>query len=103
MDRILLERSQCIYIYSFILSRIFCEKIELIYCPTEMMVANYYSKPLQGSLFRKMRYIVMGITPFPDEERVISNKDGNTVAFSINSNTENQLQRIVKIQSYTWM
>ena len=34
------------------------------------MVADYYTKPLQGSLFRKMRDIVMGITPFPDEERV---------------------------------
>ena len=34
------------------------------------MIADYYTKPLQGALFRKMRDIVMGLTIFPDEERV---------------------------------
>ena len=38
------------------------KKIELIHFPIERMVADYYTKPLQGSLLRKMRDIVMGIT-----------------------------------------
>ena len=57
------------------------------------MVASYYTKKLQGSLFRTMRDIVMGITPFPDEERVGSNKDENTVSFSINGNVEKSATR----------
>ena len=46
------------------------ENIELIHFPTERMVADYYTKPLQGALFRKFRDILMGLAPFPDEERV---------------------------------
>ena len=34
------------------------------------MIADYYTKPLQGSLFKNMRDILMGLAPFPDEERV---------------------------------
>ena len=29
------------------------ENIELRRCPTERMIADYFTKPLQGSLFRK--------------------------------------------------
>ena len=54
------------------------EDIELVHCPTERMIADYYTKPLQGSLFRKMRDILMGHTVFPDEERVgIGEKGGS--------------------------
>ena len=44
--------------------------IELRHCPTECMIADHFTKPLQGSLFRKMRDIIMGVTSFPVEERV---------------------------------
>ena len=37
---------------------------------TEYMIADYFTKPLQGSLFRNMRDIIMGVTSFPVEERV---------------------------------
>ena len=33
-------------------------------------MADYYIKLLQVSLFKKMRDILMGLAPFPDEERV---------------------------------
>lgn len=46
------------------------EKRELEYCLAERMILGYYNKPLQGSLFRKVRDILMDYTPFPDEERV---------------------------------
>jgi hypothetical protein len=42
--------------------------IRLIYCPTENMIADLMTKPLQGSLFRTMRDRVMGITPCPMTE-----------------------------------
>ena len=34
------------------------------------MIVYYFTKPLQGSLFRKMRDIIMGLASFPMEERV---------------------------------
>ena len=34
------------------------------------MIVYYFTKPLQGSLFRKARDIIMGLVEFPDEERV---------------------------------
>ena len=33
------------------------------YCPTEEMIADYFTKPLQGSSFRKMRNSIMNINP----------------------------------------
>jgi hypothetical protein len=60
--------------YFFIKDRIEKKDINLIYCPTEKMLADYFSKPLQGSLFRAFRDMTLGIVhtrelhidPFPD-------------------------------------
>ena len=39
------------------------EDIEVVYCPTDSMVANFFTKLLQGAIFRKLCDIVMGRTP----------------------------------------
>ena len=59
-----------IYVSFFIKDVLKRENIELRHCPTERMIADYFTKPLQGSLFRKMRDIIMGVTLFPVEKRV---------------------------------
>ena len=46
------------------------ENIEVKHCPTERMIEDYYTKPLQSSLSKKMRDILMELAPFPDKERV---------------------------------
>lgn len=56
--------------YFLIMDMLEREKRELEYCLAERMILGYYNKPLQGSLFRKVRDILMDYTPFPDEERV---------------------------------
>ena len=38
------------------------ENIRVVYCPTEAMVADYFTKPLQGALFKKLRAVIMGHT-----------------------------------------
>ena len=40
------------------------------HCSTERMIVDYFTKLLQGSSFRKMRNIIMGVTSFPVEKRV---------------------------------
>ena len=36
------------------------EDIEIWYCPTENMIADFFTKPLQGSLFRRFRDFILG-------------------------------------------
>ena len=84
------EKSRHIDIrYFFIKDIIKREGIEIIHCPTERMIADYYTKPLQGSLFRKMRDILMGLTPFPDEERVgLSEKVSTKIDNKVNAESK---------------
>jgi len=48
--------------FFFIKDRIREDNINIVYCPTEIMVADYFTKPLQGALFKKLRDVVMGHT-----------------------------------------
>jgi hypothetical protein len=46
--------------YFFAKDRVDTEGIDIVYCPTEQMLADFFTKPLQGSLFRKLRAVIMG-------------------------------------------
>ena len=48
--------------YFFIKDRIESGDILLLHCPTERMIADFFTKPLQGKLFFKFRDVIMGIT-----------------------------------------
>ena len=50
--------------YFFIKDRIANGDISLIHCPTGLMIADFFTKPLQGHLFNKFRDIIMGVTHF---------------------------------------
>jgi hypothetical protein len=54
--------------YFFITDRIEKKHIKVKYCPTEEMIADFYTKPLQGALFYKFRNAVLGINPDNFEE-----------------------------------
>jgi hypothetical protein len=49
--------------YFFITDRIARKEIAVQYCPTKEMVADYFTKPLQGELFYKFRDQIMGVVP----------------------------------------
>ena len=34
--------------------------VEIKYCPTTLMLADYFTKPLQGQLFQKFMLVIMG-------------------------------------------
>ena len=70
--------------YFFMKNRFDTENINVVYCPTGEMLADFYTKPLQGSLFRKFRDVIMGLQHIStlkaepilvDQERVGRNVD----------------------------
>ncbi len=47
--------------YFFIKDRIDSGDVEVVYTTSEDMVADFFSKPLQGALFEKFRDVILGI------------------------------------------
>mmetsp|Transcript_7190 Transcript_7190/g.15685 ORF Transcript_7190/g.15685 Transcript_7190/m.15685 type:complete len:221 (-) Transcript_7190:165-827(-) len=47
--------------YFFITDRIRRKEVSVEYCPTDEMIADFFSKPLQGSKFLKFRNMVLNI------------------------------------------
>ena len=54
--------------YFFCNDRIKKGELSVKYCPTLDMIADYFTKALQGSLFRKLRDLILGISPADFDE-----------------------------------
>ena len=52
--------------YLFVKDRIDKKELVVEYCPTYLMVADFFTKPLQGRMFKIFRDIVMGYRPIKD-------------------------------------
>ena len=50
----------------FITDRIAQGDATLVLCPTGDMIGDFMNKPLQGALFHKFRYQIMGVIPAQD-------------------------------------
>ena len=48
--------------YFFIKDRVEKQELKIEYLPTEDMIADFFTKPLQGELFKKLRNKILGIT-----------------------------------------
>jgi hypothetical protein len=46
----------------FITDRVNMKEVEIKWCPTKDMVADFMIKPLQGSHFRRLRDLITGMT-----------------------------------------
>jgi hypothetical protein len=64
--------------YFFIKDRIGSGELRVEYCPTENMLADFFTKPLQGALFRKLRDKIMNIDPMTDWSQDHRSVLGNT-------------------------
>jgi hypothetical protein len=57
------QRSRHIDIrYFFITDHAKRHSIKITHCPTTDMLADFFTKPLQGSLFRKFRSVLLGVS-----------------------------------------
>ena len=41
-------------------------EVKIKHCPTDLMLADYFTKPLQGKIFHIYRDIIMGYKPITD-------------------------------------
>ena len=57
MQQQVLTYTQSIFFVNDVLEQ---EDIELKHCKTDKMIADFYTKPLQGKQFLKLRGLIMG-------------------------------------------
>jgi hypothetical protein len=64
--------------YFFVADRVASNEVSIEYCPTGEMVADFFTKPLQGSPFQKFRNLIMNNDPatesLQDHRSVLSMK-----------------------------
>ena len=87
--------------YFFVKDRIDKKEVQVEYCSTHHMLADFYTKPLQVNLFQLMREVIMGMRPMIDLHPLNMPKDeikervGNCVSNhghrdTMTGHTENQ-------------
>jgi hypothetical protein len=54
--------------YFFITDRVNMKEVEIKWCPTKEMVADFMTKPLQGSHFKRLRNLIMGMASIKKAE-----------------------------------
>ena len=52
--------------YFFVNERIDKKELKVKYCPSLNVLANFFTKPLQGQLFKKFRDVIMGYRSISD-------------------------------------
>ncbi len=58
--------------YFFITDRISKGEVCVQWCPTRDMLADFMTKPLQGSIFKKFRDIIMGALPMREVSKMLT-------------------------------
>ena len=76
--------------YYFVTDHINRDRLQVSYCPTGDMLADYFSKPLQGSLFRRFRNLILNVSP-KDELNV-----GLRQQECVGTNSENGLVQLAR-------
>jgi hypothetical protein len=67
------KRTKHIHIrYFFITDRVSKGEARVEWCPTNEMVAGFLTKPLQGSMFRKFRDLIMGSLSMEEARKIVT-------------------------------
>ena len=89
--------------YFFLKDWIASGEIELAYCPTDLMIGDFFTKPLQGKKFIYFRDLILGdsIDTYSPQERVgindyklknsMDSKDKDSISNEVSSKYENDI------------
>ena len=101
----------------FVKDRVDKDEIKIEYCPTGDMLADYFTKPLQGSMFNKFRNVIMGyahvsslksnyssVPDIENKERVekYAKKDENIKSENVFSNHGSKLNEVSRLTPQTY-
>jgi hypothetical protein len=82
--------------YFFMTGRIARKEVAIQYYPTKEMLADYFTKPLQGALFYKLRDQLMGLVPMETimgDQRSVLNKESRCLGVSEKPNDSPRADR----------
>ena len=69
--------------YFFVKDRLVTEGITVRHCPTEQMLADFLTKPLQGALFKKFRDVLLGMEHVDSLSRPAESVDEERVGIRV--------------------
>lgn len=75
------------FMYFWVKGMVVKKEIKIEYCPTEFMLADYFTKPLNGTLFKYFRNIIIGYIPISD----VINKARNGAKEHIGNFNKNEI------------
>ena len=87
--------------YFFVKDRVDKKEVKIVYCPTEQMLADFYTKPLNGSLFKFFREVIMGWRPITDLYKVANVSTKERVEDTSTEDTNKQTVQEVAEKSTT--
>ena len=64
--------------YYFITDNIKRGNVRVEYCPTDQMIADFFTKPLQGSAFLKYRALILGLPPLSGSQECVGTSNAGT-------------------------
>jgi hypothetical protein len=99
--------------YFWIKDRIKSANVDIRHCPTLRMIADFFTKPLQGNLFRLFRSVILGhehtnsllnIAIAPSEERV-DDKERTSTDDGVSTEEDNSTDIVLlnELPSETWV
>ena len=83
--------------YFFVKDRVDKKEIQIMYCPTQQMLADYFTKPLQGKLFHNMRRVIMGWDHISILKTYLSSTSKKRVGISVDEDKINTTKNEEKL------
>lgn len=84
--------------YFFITDRVANRDLTIEYCPTEKMIADFFTKPLQGSLFQRLRDTIMNIDPATEHSEHPDQRSVLEISHEVSKNDSNNDWTVVTRQ-----
>ena len=88
--------------YFFVKDRVDNNELKIQHCPTAEMLADFFTKPLQGALFKKFRDVIMGWkhinTLHHPTERDLKERVGISNVYNIVSSNSARDKVVEKVQ-----